>query len=85
MFIAMEGIRASAGAPATLTGLLPARFPINIDRQLLIVDRRSIIEVHVCITLWYISIAIEGRRAPAGALAPATGHAPAHTPFIIDR
>ena len=45
MCIAMEGLGASAGAPATSTGRSPARFPINIDRQL--VDRHSIIEVHM--------------------------------------
>ena len=68
-------------APAT--GRSPARTPINIDRKL--VDRHGIFEVHIRIILWYICIAIEGGGEPAGAGAPATGHAPANTPIIIDR
>ena len=81
MFIGVTGRGASAGGPAPAAGRSPARIPINIDRQL--VDRHSSFDVtHIqyiytskYVILWYICIAIEGRGAPAGAPASATGHA----------
>lgn len=41
--------------------------------------------VHTCISVWYTCIGVEELRASAGARAPVTGYAPAHTPIVIVR
>lgn len=40
--------------------------------------------IHISIVLWYTCIGIKGRGVIAGALSPATGHAPARIPIVVN-
>ena len=78
-----KGTGTSAGTPAPAAGHAPARIPYH-PRPLTCAPAQHF-ELNICIIVWYVCIAIEGRGVKAGAPAPATGRARAHIPTIIDR